>query len=192
MLIDNYLETPDAVETHRIEIRAEPEDVYRALWQTDFGSSLVIKGLLGLRALPEVLLGRQRLDRQAARRIDLEAIIRAGFGKLAEEENREVVLGVLGRFWRPTGNLLPFRADAFDGPVPPGLALAVWNFNVRAIDAQTTMLETETRVACGDSTSRRKFRFYWLAVRPFSGWIRLLMLRAVRREVSSLPVDSRP
>lgn len=187
MLIDGYLETPDAVERHRIAIRAAPETVYRALWHTDFGSSLVIKGLLGLRALPEILLGKQRLDREAIRRIDLETIIEAGFGKLAEEENREVVLGVIGRFWRPTGNLLPFRAEVFDRPVPPGLALAVWNFSVRAVDAQTTMLETETRVACGDPASRRKFRLYWLVVRPFSGWIRLRMLGAVRREAGPDP-----
>jgi hypothetical protein len=43
------------------------------------------------------------------------------------------------------------------------------------------MLSTETRVACGDAASRAKFRVYWTFVRPFSGLIRIVMLRAVRR-----------
>ncbi|MDH4066159.1 MAG: hypothetical protein OEW19_17295, partial [Acidobacteriota bacterium] len=153
MLIDRYLETPDAVETHRVEIRASPEEVYRALWRTDFGSSLIVKGLLGVRALPGLVFGRRRPDR-AARRLDLAAIMAAGFGKLAEAADRELVLGVVGRFWRPTGNLLPFRPEVFDRPVPPGLALAVWNFSVWAVDSGATVLETETRVACGDPGSR--------------------------------------
>lgn len=182
MLIDSYLEAPDAVERHRTKIHAEPKEIYRALWRTDFGSSRVIKGLLGLRALPEVLSSGRRIDREAGRRLDLEAIIEAGFGQLAEDPDREVVLGVIGRFWRPTGNLLPFRPEAFERPIPPGLALAVWNFSVRSGDGDASVLATETRVACGDPASRRRFRLYWTAVRPFSGWIRRLMLNAVRLE----------
>ena len=41
-------------------------------------------------------------------------------------------------------------------------------------------LSTETRVHVADPESRRKFGRYWLVVRPFSGLIRLLMLRAAR------------
>ena len=33
----------------------------------------------------------------------------------------------------------------------------------------------------GDDESRRKFRVYWFFVRPFSGLIRRLTLRAVKR-----------
>jgi hypothetical protein len=53
---------------------------------------------------------------------------------------------------------------------------------VREDDRGRTVLTTETRVACGDPASRAKFRAYWTVVRPFSGLIRILMLRAVRRE----------
>ncbi|MFQ5527419.1 MAG: hypothetical protein ACE5GX_14285 [Thermoanaerobaculia bacterium] len=184
MLIDRFIAQPDALEVHRIEIPAAPEVVYPALWRTDLGSSWIVKLLLGLRALPGILLGRRSLVRPP--RLDLEAIIAAGFGKLAEEPGREIVLGVVGRFWRPTGNLLPFDRASFDGPVPAGLAIAAWNFTVRPTDRGSSVLETETRIACGDDASRRKFRLYWLLVRPFSGWIRRRMLAAVLREVSRL------
>jgi hypothetical protein len=180
MLIESLAPNPDAVETHRIEIAASCEAVYQALWTADLGSSLVVKGLLALRSLPELVLhpGRRRRPSQ---KVTLQTLLEAGFGRLAEEPGREVVLGVAGRFWRPAGNVLPFSPENFIGPVPPGLARVVWNFAVQEADVGRTVLSTETRVVCGDAASRLKFGIYWLVVRPFSGLIRLIMLRAVRR-----------
>jgi len=111
-------------------------------------------------------------------------MIDAGFGRLEEAAPREIVLGVAGRFWRPTGNIEPFRRENFDGAVAPGLARAVWNFALRDVGDGHTLLSTETRVVCGDAASRRKFLAYWLVVGPFSGLIRRSMLRAIRREVA--------
>jgi hypothetical protein len=180
MLIESFAPKPDAVESHRIEIAASREAVYQALWTTDLGRSPIVKGLMTLRSLPEPLFHPDR-QRQALPKLTLDTIIDAGFGRLAEEPGREIVLGVTGRFWRPTSNILPFNPDHFHGPVPPGLARAVWNFMVQETDTGRTLLSTETRVVCGDTASRMKFRAYWLIVKPFSGLIRLVMLRAVRR-----------
>ena len=113
-------------------------------------------------------------------------MIDASFGRLEEAPPREIVLGVAGRFWRPTGNVQPFRRQDFDGPVGRGLARAVWNFALRDTGDGHTLLSTETRVVCGDAASRRKFRLYWRVVGPFSGLIRRSMLRAIRREVARL------
>lgn len=181
MLIDSFLPVPHVSEKHSIEIAADQQTVYRALWTADLGGSWMIKGLLGLRALPRLLLhpGTHRPRTNTA--ITLRTLIDAGFGMLAEEPPREIVLGVTGPFWRPLGNVLPFKAEDFQGPVRPGLARAVWNFSVADTANERTRLSTETRVICGDASSRRKFRVYWLLVRPFSGLIRHLMLRAVRR-----------
>ena len=121
----------------------------------------------------------------------MRTILDAGFGLLAEKPGTEIVLGISGRFWRPTGNLSPFRREDFDQPVPPGMARGVWNFSVREISGDKTLLSTETRVTCGDVASRRKFRLYWLLVRPFSGLIRRLMLRAVRKASEQLCLKSR-
>jgi hypothetical protein len=180
MLIDAFAPNPDAVEIHSIVIRASPESVYRSLWIADLGGSLIIKLLLGLRSLPGFVLHRGRLTRD--RKITLQTIIDSGFGILANEPE-EVVLGVTGKFWRPTGNLMPFDRGSFARVVSPGVARAVWNFTMKEDSSGGTILSTETRVVCGDGSSRRRFRMYWLFVRPFSGLIRRLMLRAVKREV---------
>jgi hypothetical protein len=179
MLIDSFAPNPDAVETHFLNINASPEVVYRALWTADLGRSLIIKSLLALRSLPELIVHpRQPLPQD--RKVTLQTLIDAGFGVLAEQPGKEVVLGVSGKFWRPTGNLSPFNRADFDAPPPAGLARAVWNFHVEGVNDQT-ILSTETRVTCGDPGSRRKFRAYWFFVRPFSGLIRRIMLRAVRQ-----------
>jgi len=179
MLIDSFAPNPDAIETHRININASPEVVYRALWTADLGNP-VIKLLLGLRMLPGFISrGCRSLPRNQA--ITLQTLIDSQCGLLAEEPNHEVLFGVTGRFWRPTGNVSPFDRASFNSPVPPGIARAVWSFTVEPGENGQTILSTETRVTCGDGRSRRKFRAYWFFVRPFSGLIRRLMLRAVKR-----------
>src|SRR5712692_5224409 len=179
MLIDSFAPNPDAVETHHIAIAAPPDVVYRALWIADLGRSPIIKLLLALRSLPDFATHPGRtLPRN--QKVTLRTLIDSGFGVLAEQPGKEIVLGVSGKFWRPTGNLSTFNRADFDELVPPGLARAVWNFSV-AESQERTILSTETRVICGDRSSRRKFRAYWFFVRPFSGLIRRLMLRAVKR-----------
>jgi hypothetical protein len=182
MLIDAFAPRPDVVEIHRIEIAAPRDAVYQALWTADLASSPVVKGLLTLRSLPTRLFQRYRQPPRP-QKLTLQTIIAAGagFGLLAEEPGREIVLGIAGQFWRPIGNTLPFRRENFHGSVPPGVARAVWNFTVQETKAGRTLLSTETRVVCGDPASRFKFRLYWLLIRPFSGLIRRVMLRAVQR-----------
>lgn len=183
MLLEAFAPTPDASESHSIEIAAPPPAVYRALWTADLGRSPIVTVLFALRSLPTLFSTRTKASFR--QELTLQALIEAGFGCLAEEPEREIVLGVSGRFWRPTGNLEPFAREAFSGPVPRGMAQAVWNFSLLPAGDHGTILSTETRITCGDAASRFKFRLYWLVVRPFSGLIRVVMLRAVRHAAES-------
>ena len=186
MLLDQFAPHADFVERHHIEVPASPEEAYRAIWTTDVGRSSLIGALLTLRSLPGLFLGRGGEPRRA-RALTLQGIIDGGFGRLGELPGEEIVLGVAGRFWRPVGNLEPFRVETFTGDLPPGLAKAVWNFAVRqAAAGQATVVSTETRVVCADAATRLKFGAYWSVIRPFSGLIRLVMLRAIRRTCAEL------
>ena len=80
-----------------------------------------------------------------------------------------VVLTLSGQFWRLRGR----------GPEAP--ATAVIDF--RAVPGS---LATETRVHVPDPVSRRKFGRYWRIVRPFSGLIRLVVLRAAKRRAEAV------
>jgi hypothetical protein len=180
MLIDSFAPKFDATEVHRIAINASRETVYESLWTADLGGSTVIKLLMLLRSMPG-LIARRHESSPRNQKVTLQTLINSGFGLLAEKASDEIVLGVTGRFWRPTGNLSTFNRSDFDHPVPAGFARGVWNFHVSDGRDGQTILQTETRVVCGDAASRQKFRAYWLVVRPFSGLIRLIMLRNVRK-----------
>lgn len=95
-----------------------------------------------------------------------------------------VVLGVTGQFWRIFGGerdpRLPTTAEEFLAYDRPDTCKAVFDFRVG-----DKRLSTETRVHVADPASRRKFRRYWLVVRPFSGLIRILLLRAARRRAEA-------
>lgn len=51
-----------------------------------------------------------------------------------------------------------------------------------AVDADPA---PETRVDVPDGVSRQKFARYWRGVRPFSGLIRVLVLRAAKRRAEA-------
>jgi hypothetical protein len=90
----------------------------------------------------------------------------------------------VGRFWTPSGGRAALTPQDFKSFARPGYAKAVWTFVVEPDGSEASRLATETRVACTDTTSRLRFRLYWLVVRPFSGVIRAAMLAAVAREAT--------
>ncbi|MEP6616870.1 MAG: hypothetical protein ABJA57_09840 [Ginsengibacter sp.] len=55
-----------------------------------------------------------------------------------------------------------------------------WNFCFRDIGNKETLVSTETRILCESKKSKFKFSAYWLVVKPFSGIIRLEMLRLIK------------
>ena len=179
MLIDEFLPTFDASERHQAVIRASAAQVYEALRTADFGRPLAVRALLALRALPS-WLKKARRARRVSRQVTLTTLLQNGFVLLAERPAEEVVLGLVGRFWTLTGGLEQTDPQAFRRECRPGLAKAAWNFTFEPA-GPLTRVATETRVQCTDGRSRRRFRAYWLLIRPFSGLLRRLMLRELRR-----------
>lgn len=184
-LIDEYLPDFDVVERHATVVRAAPARVWAVLRTADFGGSPLIGALLALRSLPSLLTApRKTLRRGTERRakpLTLDAILDAGFALLDERPGLEMLLGVEGRFWAPRGDLRLTDTRRFREPPASGLARAAWDFRLEPLVGGRTRLSTETRVLCADAAARRRFRPYWLLVRPGSGLIRRAMLGAIRR-----------
>jgi len=178
--IDRYMPEWDARERHRTFVRAPPEQVFTALKRVDVSRSWAISSLSWLRELPARIAGR----RGRRLRIDLEAFQRSGFVLLEEREGEEIVFGLVGKFWRPKGNIRRVSPEEFIAFDSPGYARAAFNFRLRGTNAGTT-LSTETRIHCTDPDSRKRFRIYWTLIGPFSGLIRREMLRLVKREAES-------
>ena len=139
--------------------------------------------LMGLRTLPTALFRRSR------RRVNgpiLDGMERMGFISLRGSAT-ELVYGLVGRFWQPTGGLRAVRADEFEGFAEPGYLKAGFNFLVEPNGDGGCLLSTETRVIATDAGARRRFRPYWTVVHPGSalirrGWLRAIRSRAERTE----------
>ncbi len=171
MLIDEFLPEHDFEETHSIEIKADAATVYEAALDTDFSESWIIRALLTLRGMSSDALSIRNLSYSK-------------FRILAERPASELLIGLAGRFWTPWGDLQDVDADNFRAFDKSGYAKAVWNFSLNA-DGENTMLTTETRIKCLDDGSRRSFGFYWTFVQPFSGLIRMEMLKTIKRKAES-------
>jgi hypothetical protein len=95
-----------------------------------------------------------------------------------------IVLGITGQLWRLLGGerdaARPTTAEEFLEYERPDTCKAVIDFRVGS-----GSLSTETRVHVADPAARRKFRRYWFVIRPFSGLIRVLLLRAARRQAET-------
>ena len=174
-------------EIHSIEIRATPERVYEALKQYRMGSSPLFRFLFSLRrlgGLPTLLLRRQPLTRNW--NFEEPSILNLKpFVVVAEAPDEEVVLGLIGKFWQPA----PPQVNLKDGEEflrfdDPHYAKAAMNFLLESHDS-ITILTTETRVRVPDPFARMLFRFYWTLIGFFSGWIRVDMLKRIKRVAES-------
>jgi hypothetical protein len=186
MLIDRVLPHFHSVERHELVEVATPSELWAALETADLGRAWPIRVLMGLRAIPAFLAGkklRPQVGESAPRSITLRDLSARGFHALAEDPGREIVFGIEGRFWVPVPDYRPGDPQRFAAPLPPGVARAAWNFLVEPVDDRRSRLVTITRIECADRPTLMKFRAYWLLVRPFSGLIRIMMLRAVRDQV---------
>jgi hypothetical protein len=177
VLIDRFLPEYDVIEHHETTVDALVATTYRAVKDFDLARSPVVLALLAMRGLPHLFTGAVK----PSRRLGIDEIVRTGFVVLAEEPGREVVLGVVGRFWRPTSAIHRIEPAEFAGFDTPGFAKAAWNFAVSEQAGGSTVL-TETRVVCTDADARRKFLRYWRLVGPFSALIRRLLLRTIKRD----------
>jgi hypothetical protein len=111
----------------------------------------------------------------------LDAAQRSGFLELVGTE-RELVFGALVM---PRTARRPGTPDEFRTISGPGYAKAVLNFRVEPQLAMC-VVSTETRVWTTDDATRRKFALYWWTIRLWSGLIRRMWLRAIRRRAERI------
>ncbi len=183
-LLEQVLPQYDVNEVHSIEIRATPERVYGVLRQYRFGGSPLFKILFGLRRMVGLpaLLSRKKKAATAWNFHEPPLLELKPFVKVAEAPSEEVVLGLIGKFWQPAPQEVALESgEAFLRFDDPAYAKAAMNFRLTVNGNGTTRLSTETRVCVPDPRSRMLFRLYWAVIGFFSGWIRVDMLREIKR-----------
>jgi hypothetical protein len=173
--IDEWLPEYKVAARYSLVIHASSETTYAALTKAKLADLPIVKGLMRLRGY------RASAVEEAAPNQQKQGSTFGAFVQLATIPQKEVLLGIAGRFWRPDGGIVhgltpeEFRLFRRDG-----CAKAVWSFSLSPAN-DGTLLTTETRVQTFGRPAHLKFRLYWLAVGAFSGLMRKAMLREVKR-----------
>jgi hypothetical protein len=155
--LDAFLPAYEFSTRHAVAVAVDPARTDRALREVTFKEVPPVRALLLARGL-----GQRRAEDTVLASMVPRATV------LEDVPGEGVVLTLSGQFWRLRGR----------GPEAP--ATAVIDF--RALPGS---LATETRVHISDPVSRRKFGHYWRIVRPFSGLIRMVVLRAAKRRAEA-------
>ena len=171
--LDDFLPTYEFSERHSLRIDAPASRIDGAFRTVSLADIPVARALLWVRRL-----GRPYGDsRKPFVGGELPAVV------LEDLPEAGIVLGLTGQFWRPFGADLdperPTTAEEFLAYDRPDTCKAVIDFRIGP-----RSLSTETRVHVHDPAARRRFRRYWFVVRPFSGLIRILLLRVARRRAT--------
>jgi hypothetical protein len=183
-VLDRLVPTFQAVERHSATVAASADQVWAALSQVTTGELRLFRLLMGVRVLPG------RLVRSPGARFDADEpllgwAVRFGFTILGEDARRELVFGAIGQPWRLAGGrgmVAVVDGNDFAAFDRAGYAKMAANFRLDPIaGGSAVQLTTETRVACTDPTSARRFARYWRLIRPASGAIRRSWLTAIKR-----------
>lgn len=164
------------LEHHAIEVAAAPAAVLAAVRAVRVGDVPAVRALFSLRGLPHEATGTLGQFFSTSPFLELQA-----------EDGRELVFGVVGPFWAWRRGRVPPRVpaspDEFRAALAGGRMAAIGNFRVEP-GPERVRLWTETWVFAPGARQRLPFVAYWLAIGPFSAWIRRLLLRAARRRAT--------
>ena len=166
MHLDATLPVWDFHERHHVDVAASSAAVMSAVDDVTWREVPLFRVLMTARSLRGANVS---LDLPV-----LDGMAEAGFSILHRGDD-EVVFGLVvpaSLTARPLASTGDFVAGA-------GQLAIAGNFSYDG-----ARLTTETRVRAGDDRSRRRFRVYWLVVRPFSGLIRREWLRAIARRAT--------
>jgi hypothetical protein len=177
----------EIVERHHIRVAAPAALTLDVARNADMQATPIARAIFRAR---EVLLGADAPPRQP--RGLLDEVQSLGWGLLAEEPGREVVVGAVTRPWEANVVFRAVPADQFAAFAEPGYVKIAWTLRADPLDDGASMFRTETRAVATDAAARRKFRRYWALLSPGIIIIRWVLLNPLKREAERRARQSQP
>ena len=189
MLIDRHLPEFDETLVRHIVVDAPTEATWQAVTSVNLmevGDVMAIaRALSWLRDLPE-RVGLARNREAPPKRLtfdDLGSV--PGWVKLGEDPGRELVLGAVGKFWKPRIEWLPIDPSDFSEFAEADYAKIAVAISVRPYGAERALVSYEARTATTSDLARKRFRRYWRLI----GWGAAAMmsgaLKLMRRDAEA-------
>lgn len=188
--LNYYLPVYDIFETHKIVIYSSPEKVFNAIHNLDMRKSKVINILVSLRSFFHPLDSNKEPNNKKPISIGQLTEGNEFMFLLEEVDNQEVVMGSVGKFWRLKPTLIQLsNATDFISFNKLSYSKVAWNLFIERNDDESVTLSTETRILCLGWGAKFLFRLYWAIIRPYSGWIRVEMLKIIKAQAESYKVS---
>ena len=169
-LLDEILPDFDVAAKYSIRIQASPERIFNIL-QNGIPTGTLTRLLMLLRGIPRIFRKEECAD--------------YSFYKLKQSQAREIVIGIIGQFWKPAASTIEINSlEEFLNFQKKGFSKAALNLQIIAQQNGSSLLSTETRVVSFGS-AKDKFGTYWRFIKPFSGMIRREILRKIKRQAES-------
>jgi hypothetical protein len=183
--LDEFVPAYQFGEFHTIRIKAPRARVFQAIREVTPDEIALFRTLTWIRRFGRS--ERESILNAPPNEAILALAARTSFMKLAEEADREIVLGTL--VVAPQGMRLKKDStpEDFKALHEPEFALGAINFRVEDAASGETALTTETRVYATDAATRKKFSAYWRVIYPGSALIRVMWLRAIRNRAEKTP-----
>ena len=173
--IDEWLPEYQVKACYSITVSASVERTYAALVAAKLTDLKLVRLLMKIRGY------RVGGGNRGASNVPTQGCRFGSFLELTIIPEKEILLGIAGRFWRPDGGIVSgLTPQEFAAFHRDGYAKGVWNFSL-APAQNGTLLSTETRVQTFGRRATILFRLYWTLIGPFSGLMRKAMLREIQR-----------
>jgi hypothetical protein len=186
--IDEFAPAWQFREVHRIRVLAPEPHIYRSIKKVTAEEVTLFRALTWIRRFGRA--GPAGILNPPAHEPLLEVATRTGFLLLADDSVRELAFGIV--VIAPPETRRPVTPEQFKDLSAPGIAKAVMDFRIEeAGDDGRSVVSTETRVQATDASARRRFARYWALIRPGSGFIRRMWLRAIKRRAEESAREAR-
>ena len=176
-LLDIFMPEHDVVERHHIHVNAPAALTFAAARDQDLLHIPLVRLIFKAR---EFALGAEPPDRPQPRGL-LAAVRELGWGVLAEQPDREIVMGAVSRPWEANVTFRAIPPADFASFSEAGVVKIAWTLRADPVTARTSIFRTETRAVATDEYARARFRRYWAVASPGIWLIRRLSLAPLKR-----------
>ncbi len=192
MGLNSFLPDYFLCEVHHLALRSSPAETFRKFCEFDMCEIPWIRNLFELRT---ILDRKKSLSHLTLR----DAYQNGEFILLEEIPDEELVVGAVGKFWRPSIAFKKIDPSAYAEFHKAGFAKVAWSLRCEPRIGGGTLSTFELRVGANDSISAAKMRAYYSLIGPFSRKIRTTINRLMEKlldnafadeSTRSLPGDS--
>lgn len=156
-LLDHFVPSYDVVERHHVDVAAPAAVAFDVACHQDLSSLPIVDTIFKTR---ELVLGATP-DRTARPRGLVALTESLGWGVLAYQPGRAIIMGAATRPWEANVVFRPIPPDDFTAFSEADYVKIAWTIRADEREDGRCVLRTETRAVATDAAARAKFRRYW-------------------------------